>query len=398
MAVQGVAFVILTGLEGSPLWRTVRILSVLAISAGAELFFRRAGRLGRGATAVALGVAGTVAGAGIGGVYVAKGGASVMTTASLLVLVIGLCMLLWGSTVLVGALPRWWRLLAIPAGLAVLAFVLYPLSLAVNITNRPATPLGADTPADLGLAYRSVAFQTSDGVQLSAWYVSSTNGAAVVLLHGAGSNRSSVLDDAVVLARHGYGVLLLDTRGHGLSGGDAMDAGWYGSRDIGAAVSFLEGRSDVGGGRIAAVGMSMGGEQAIAAAGADPRIRAVVSEGTTGMQAADHGWLEHYGVRGSITKAIDWVTYGAAGVLSGAPRPMALREAITSAAPHPVLLIAAGTRADEALAGRFFQEASPSTVQMWIVPGSGHTGGLATRPAEWEARVTGFLDHALASR
>ena len=35
----------------------------------------------------------------------------------------------------------------------------------------------------------------------------------------------------------------------------------------------------------------MGGEQAIAATGSDPRIRAVVAEGVTRMQVADHGWL-----------------------------------------------------------------------------------------------------------
>jgi hypothetical protein len=33
---------------------------------------------------------------------------------------------------------------------------------------------------------------------------------------------------AAVLARHSYGTLLLDTRGHGLSGGHVMDFGWWG--------------------------------------------------------------------------------------------------------------------------------------------------------------------------
>jgi hypothetical protein len=36
-----------------------------------------------------------------------------------------------------------------------------------------------------------------------------------VLLPGAGSTRTAVLPQAAVLARHGYGALLLDTRGHG---------------------------------------------------------------------------------------------------------------------------------------------------------------------------------------
>ena len=63
----------------------------------------------------------------------------------------------------------------------------------------------------------------------------------MVLLPGAGSTRTAVLGQAAVLARHGYGALLADTRGHGLSGGHAMDFGWWGGRDLAAAVSFLAG-------------------------------------------------------------------------------------------------------------------------------------------------------------
>jgi dienelactone hydrolase len=174
-----------------------------------------------------------------------------------------------------------------------------------------------------------------------------------------------------------------------------MDAGWFGNLDIAAAVTFLASRPDVRDGRIGAVGMSMGGEQAIAAAGSDARIRAVVSEGTTGMQMADHGWLEHYGFSGSLTQGIDWVTYTGAGLLSHAPKPAPLRDAIASAAPRPVLLIAAGNVADEDLAGEWFQQASPATVELWVVPGAGHTGGLTTEPTAWESRVTQFLDRAL---
>jgi uncharacterized protein len=113
------------------------------------------------------------------------------------------------------------------------------------------------------------------------------------------------------------------------------------------------------------------------------------------MQAADHGWLSHYGVRGQLTRAIDWVTSQAAGILSRAPRPMTLRDAVRSAAPRPMLLIAGGNVPDEAIAGRFFQTASPQTVQLWIVPGGGHTLGLVAHPAEWESHVIGFLDAVL---
>jgi hypothetical protein len=33
----------------------------------------------------------------------------------------------------------------------------------------------------------------------------------------------------------------------------------------------------------------------------------------------------------------------------------------------------------------------------WGVPGSGHAAGLPTRPQEWEAQVTAFLDRHLGT-
>jgi pimeloyl-ACP methyl ester carboxylesterase len=302
-------------------------------------------------------------------------------------------LLIAGSVTLIRRIPGWWRLVSIPVALVLLTFVLYPLTVAVNTTNRPAAELRTATPADRGLAYEDVSFRTSDGVRLSAWYVPSRNGAVVVLLHGAGSSRSAVLAHAAVLARHGYGILMLDTRGHGTSEGDAMDFGWYGDLDIDAALSYLE--THTGLTNVGVVGLSMGGEQAIAAAGVDPRIGAVVAEGVTGMQAADHGWLERYGLRGTVQLAIDQVMYGAAGVLSGADRPMPLRDAVGAASPRPVLLIAGGATTDEPIAGRWFQEASPGSVELWVVTGAAHTAGLATQPDRWEEQVVGFLDAAL---
>lgn len=62
---------------------------------------------------------------------------------------------------------------------------------------------------------------------------------AIVLLHGAGSTRSDVLDQAAVLAHYGFGVLMIDARGHGDSGGRAMDFGWHGDADSAAATGYL---------------------------------------------------------------------------------------------------------------------------------------------------------------
>jgi hypothetical protein len=58
----------------------------------------------------------------------------------------------------------------------------------------------------------------------------------------------------------------------------------------------------------------------------------VVAEGATGMQLADHGWLPH-GIDGTLQCGMEWVQYTAAGLLSGAPRPMSISGSIRAAAP-----------------------------------------------------------------
>ena len=56
-----------------------------------------------------------------------------------------------------------------------------------------------------------------------------------------------------------------------------MDFGWYGNRDITATVAWPGTPSGCAGRKIAVLGLFMGGEQALIAAGSDPRIRAVVA-------------------------------------------------------------------------------------------------------------------------
>src|SRR6266508_5652683 len=135
------------------------------------------------------------------------------------------------------------------------------------------------TPADRGMAtYENVTITTADGMMLSGWYVPSHNRAAIIALHGSGGNRPAVLGHAALLARHGYGVLLLDVRGHGNSGGQ-FTLGWDANLDIDAAIAYLRARPEVDPDRIGALGLSMGGEVAMQAAAHTDKLKAVVSDG-----------------------------------------------------------------------------------------------------------------------
>ena len=394
---SGVGLAFIVGRDGSPGWQLLRVTLVGVATVSVLAALARLSRRGPAALAFITGVLLIPIGFGITVPHLNKVGLESITLAGMLVLAGGLTLLISGGVTLVRLTRSWWMRLPAAAALLLVASVLtWAIAPAVAATNVPRAELGTAAPGDHGLPYQDIEFTTPDGVMLSGWYVPSANRAAVVLLHGAGSTRSAVLQHAVVLARHGYGVLLFDARGHGRSGGQAMDFGWYGNEDVTGAVSFLLQQPDVDPERIGAVGMSMGGEEAIGAAASNERIAAVVAEGATNRVAADKAWLsDEYGWRGTLQEGVEWLTYTTADLLTAADQPNALRDAVRATAPRPVLLIAAAHRADEGNAGRYLQSAAPDSVELWVVPDAGHTEGIETAPDEWEARVSTFLAAAL---
>ena len=72
--------------------------------------------------------------------------------------------------------------------------------------------------------------------------------------------RTGPLDHAELLRRHGYGVLLYDSRGRGKSDGTPNAWGWGWDRDVKGALDFLDARRDVDDGRIGGLGLSTGAD------------------------------------------------------------------------------------------------------------------------------------------
>lgn len=346
----------------------------------------------RAAAALALGLLLAAVGGGIGVPYLRKVGWGVETVVGLTLLVAGLGLVGLGTVVLVRA-ARGIRRVGVVVLVALAAYLVVPsVAIAVAATHVPPTELADVTPADVGLDATDVTFRTPDGVRLSGWYVPSTNGDAVVLLHGAGSTRTAVLDHAPALAAMGYGVLLYDARGHGRSDGRAMDFGWDGDADLAGAVRFVQARPDVAGGRVLAVGLSMGGEEALGALPAVPDLCGVVADGATARTAADKSWLSAvYGIRGLFQEGVDRLTYGLTDLLTPASPPRSLRDAVAAAGDRRVLLIAAGREADEVHAARHIAGGAPKRVEVWVAPGAGHVGAFDARRAEWVQRVRDFL-------
>ncbi len=109
-------------------------------------------------------------------------------------------------------------------------------------------------------------------------------GAAVVLAHGFGGSRASVLADAEALAGQGYVVLTYSARGFGESSGQiGLNSPEFEVADARQLVDFLAERPDViqdapGDPRVGISGPSYGGALALLAAGYDDRVDAIVPQ------------------------------------------------------------------------------------------------------------------------
>ena len=284
---------------------------------------------------------------------------------------------------------RWGRrLLSAAAVLVLVVFAVTPVAGAVWLTQAPREHVPADA---LPLAHEDVTLHTRDGLALAAWYVPSRNGAAVVVAHGGGGTRVGSVRHALVLARHGYGVLLYDARGNGESEGRHDAMGWTWEPDVEAAVTWLSQRPDVDSRRIGALGISTGAEAVLQAAAHDPRIAAVVSDGAIARNLAETRQLD--GVDGLQAVPYYGLLYATMRVLTGNHQPPPLQALVPAIAPRPVLLIAAEAGVERTM-NRAYHRAAPRT-ELWELPSVAHTHGLRERPRAYERRLTAFLDRAL---
>jgi uncharacterized protein len=274
----------------------------------------------------------------------------------------------------VGGLLAGWFLVA-PMGLG------YVYS-HVSRTEVPAPRLGA--------AHEDVSFRTSDGLTLHGWYVPSRNGAAVIAFPG----RKGPQRQARMLIRHGYGVLLFDRRGEGVSDGDPNSLGWGGAKDVDAAVAFLRHRPDVHDGRIGGVGLSVGGEMMLEAAASNQGLKAVVSEGAGARSIREELDLIH-----GAEKILGGTQYGAMQtaitVFSNSTPPEHLADLVPRISPRPLMLIQAPSSPNGERLNDLYYRAAREPKISWSIPESRHTGGIEARPREYERRVVGFFDAAL---
>jgi pimeloyl-ACP methyl ester carboxylesterase len=265
-------------------------------------------------------------------------------------------------------------------------YVVVPVGAAMWITGKPRVAVRTFT-----VPHEDVTLPAPDGVRLAAWYVPSRNGAAVVLVHGGGGDRDGLTLHAALLARHGYGVLLYDERGRGSSGGRSNAFGWDWDADVRTGVDFLEHR---GVHRVGVLGLSTGAEVAITAAAKDPRIAAVVADGTEARTLDD---FAHQPGADGIVSLPYWAVATAAVELIRHTKPAPpLDELVPKIAPRRLLLVESNDAPERALAPVWARMDGRHGV-LWHVDAP-HTKGLRDHPLAYERHVVGLFDRALLAR
>lgn len=277
------------------------------------------------------------------------------------------------------------RVLVVPSGLLAVLFVLGPVALGIIETHKWREPVG-DPPS---AAYQDVSFRASDGLDIAGWYRPSENGAAVVLVHGGGSDRTGSAAHAKMLARHGYGVLLYDARGRGESDGTPNNYGWDWAKDVAGALAFLKRRDDVDPDRIGALGLSTGADVLIEVAATRQDLVAVVADGAAAGSFED--WRRLRGTELGLPPG--WLMFTTMRVLSGDPPGPPLEDLIARVS-SPTLLISAGED-EEYDFNVLYDKAARGPVEHWNLPHAHHTAAIREAARSYERRVTAFFDGVL---
>ncbi|CAN5903447.1 alpha/beta hydrolase [soil metagenome] len=257
------------------------------------------------------------------------------------------------------------------------------------ITRRRKVIEHANPPA---LDVRPVSFESDSGANIRAWFLAGSPGSgAVLLLHGVGADRRSMVARARFLHTLGYSVLLPDFQAHGESEGTRITFGALESLDVDAAIWFL--RESCPGERVGMIGVSLGGAAALLGSGRLPAEAYVLESVFPTIRQAIEGrlrvWLGPLGVLSRFIASPVMATVGAdIGVAEHALRPIDHIGRVGS----PVFVIAGTRDAYTPLhESRALFEQAREPKAFWAVEGARHEDLHAFAGALYEQRVGDFL-------
>ena len=235
-----------------------------------------------------------------------------------------------------------------------------------------------------------------DGALLRGWKVCAAhpNGNWVLLFHGRSQNRLSMLNYATFLLNSGYGVIMMDARAHGESGGAIATYGHLERYDTSAILDALTQGETVG--HIYALGESMGAAVALQSAAADPRIEGVVAEGS--FSNLHEVMYDYAGLRWNaflgktLFRPVEMFAVRETEHQAGFDFDDVSPEDSVRQRGFPILLI--GGLKDHNIPRRHAEAiftAAKGPKELWLVPGAGHKQAIKVAPEEFQRRILNFF-------
>ncbi len=264
-------------------------------------------------------------------------------------------------------------------------------------------------PADYGLAGETVAFSSTDGIALKAWWMPAAGPARanIIIAHGIDHTRQVMLSRAAFLVHAGYNVLALDLRGHGESAAQYSSPGYLEARDVLGAIQYVRARGQHG--PIVLMGVSLGAATSLLAAAQSTQVSAVVADGAYPSGRAVFDNINAHFVHSSRVNPLLRAVFLANSV-PGVPRAIALMYylrtgidlgpdlvAVLPAASRlqiPVLLISGGHDwiVPTAQARQIFDVLPNSHKSLVVIPNANHDTTYTTDPTLYRNAVLSFLD------
>ncbi len=242
-----------------------------------------------------------------------------------------------------------------------------------------------------------ITLTSNDGIKLTAFYRPASNGAVIILCHGYKMDCGEMVPVAAMLARHGYGVLLLNLRAHGYSTGDIISFGHAEWRDFAAAVDYVRQRQPDA--ALGLFGNSMGGALALCYAARDNRVKAVAAHSPyasisdslnvsvrrfTGLPAFPFARL---------------VKYLASHQLGFDISTVAPLRCIGKISPRAVLLMMGGKDSVVNPGGiNLLYAAAGQPRQLWFEPQLDHVEFQQKMPQQFEQRLCTFYQHFIMNK
>ena len=242
-------------------------------------------------------------------------------------------------------------------------------------------------PADFPFPLEATAWTTADGQSIQGWFVPhEATDRALVLLHGFGGNRRSMLPRAKHFRQAGYAVLLYDARACGESSGNAVTFGYHEAKDLLGGLAWLRER---GYRRIGCIGVSLGGATVLMAAENLGDVRCVVCESVFDelAHAVDNRFRYYLRMPAAFGDCLMVpLAEQRTGVALADVKPIDRIAKLRC----PVFIIsgAEDVKTMPADTHRLF-EAAPQPKELWMVPQMGHRDLFSP---EYAGRVTSFLE------